>query len=69
MACFLNPRVPKSVKNKRQLYAVVLKSRMFPSSGSKNKPNTACDLLHADFLLGLFFDPEDGGHILLGNVG
>jgi hypothetical protein len=24
-----------------------------------------CYLLHADFLLGLFFDPEDGGDIFL----
>jgi hypothetical protein len=30
---------------------------------------TAWYLLHAGFLLGLFFDPEHGGDILLGNVG
>jgi hypothetical protein len=29
----------------------------------------ACYLLHADILLGLFFSLEDGGYILLQNVG
>jgi hypothetical protein len=24
---------------------------------------------HADFLLGVFFDPEDGGHMFLRNIG
>jgi hypothetical protein len=28
-----------------------------------------CYLLHADFLLGLFLDPEDGGDMFLRNVG
>jgi hypothetical protein len=50
-----------------------------PSSGSTNKPSkkpvwsrwqaarssSACDLLHAGFLLGLFFDPEGGGDMFL----
>jgi hypothetical protein len=54
-----------------------------PSSGSKNKlskkpawkqaASTARVLLatsfHAGFLLGLFFDPEDGGDMFLRNVG
>jgi hypothetical protein len=31
-----------------------------PSSGSKNNPSSAYHLLDAGFLLGLFFDPEDG---------
>jgi hypothetical protein len=45
------------------------------SSGSKNKPSkisvssAACYLLHAGFLLGLFFEPEDGGDIFLRKVG
>jgi hypothetical protein len=29
----------------------------------------ACYVLHAGFLLGLFFNPEDGGYIFLQNVG
>jgi hypothetical protein len=28
-------------------------------------PGSACYLLHAGFLLGLFFDPEDGGDMFL----
>jgi hypothetical protein len=37
----------------------------------KQPPSRAlvCYLLHADFLLRLFFDPEDGGEIFLRNVG
>jgi hypothetical protein len=34
-----------------------------------NKQGTACYLLHPRFLLGLFFDPEDGGDMFLRNVG
>jgi hypothetical protein len=30
---------------------------------------TACYLLHSDFLIGLFLDPEDGGETFLRNVG
>jgi hypothetical protein len=30
---------------------------------------SVCNLLHADFSLGLFFDPEDEGDIFLRNVG
>jgi hypothetical protein len=33
------------------------------------KVNSACHLLHAGFLLGLFFEPEDGGDMFLQNVG
>jgi hypothetical protein len=45
-----------------------------PSSGSKNKlSKKPAELLlvisvHPSFLLGLFFDPEDGGDIFLRNV-
>jgi hypothetical protein len=30
---------------------------------------SACYLRHTDFLLGVFFDPEDGGDMFLHNVG
>jgi hypothetical protein len=32
-------------------------------------PISACHRIHADFLLGLCFDPEDGGDMVLRNVG
>jgi hypothetical protein len=41
-----------------------------PSSGSKNKPRNQQALLAATcLLLGLFFDPEDGGDMFLQNIG
>jgi hypothetical protein len=49
---------------------------MPPSSGSKNKQNKiqheadSKQCLFADcFMLGLLFDPEDGGDIFLRNIG
>jgi hypothetical protein len=45
-----------------------------PYSGFNNKPGKkavsfcACYLIHAGFLLGLFFDPEDGSDMFLRNV-
>jgi hypothetical protein len=36
-----------------------------PSSGLKNKQGM---MLDSGFLLGLFFDPEDGGDMFLQNV-
>jgi hypothetical protein len=35
-------------------------------AGSKNIH--ACYMLHAGFLLALFFDPDDGGDTFLGNI-
>jgi hypothetical protein len=44
-----------------------------PYSGSNNKPiknqKSACHLLSRWFLLGSYFDPEDGGDMSLRNVG
>jgi hypothetical protein len=40
------------------LTAVVMKSSV-----------SACYLLHAGFMFGLFFDPEDGGDMFLQNAG
>jgi hypothetical protein len=49
------------------LTAVIMKSTIFwdvtPCSPLK------VNLLHAGFLLGLFFDPEDRGDVILRNVG
>jgi hypothetical protein len=44
------------------------KKSLLPS-GLKSKPRSACCLLHVSFLLGLFFNPEDGGDMFLRNVG
>jgi hypothetical protein len=33
------------------------------------KAGSVCHLIHAGFLLGLFFDPEDGGDMFLLNIG
>jgi hypothetical protein len=38
-----------------------------PFQGSLNKPSSTLHLLYNGFLLGLFFDPEDGGKIFLQN--
>jgi hypothetical protein len=44
-----------------------------PTSGSNNKsnkkPESACYLLQAGFLLGLLFDPEEGGGMFIQNIG
>jgi hypothetical protein len=45
-----------------------------PPSGSKNKLNmktawgSACYILNTSFLLGLFFNPKDGGDMFLWNI-
>jgi hypothetical protein len=44
------------------LTEVVMKSSLFCDI-------SACYLLHAGLLLGLFFDTEDGGDLFLRNVG
>jgi hypothetical protein len=36
--------------------------------GTKQAANSTC-LLHADFLFGLLFDPEDGDDMFLRNIG
>jgi hypothetical protein len=67
-------------KTREYLYRTAKCFRGTPS-GSKNKPSnkpawsklqakpTNYYLLHAGFLSGLLFDPEDGGDIFLRNVG
>jgi hypothetical protein len=40
-----------------------------PSSGLKSKPSKKQTFFHAGSLLSIFFDHEDGGNILLQNVG
>jgi hypothetical protein len=40
-----------------------------PSSGDWSKPSSAYCLVHADFMHGLLFDPEDGDDIVLRSVG
>jgi hypothetical protein len=42
------------------------RNMLHPSSGLKS---SACYLLHTGFLLGLFFDPEDGSDVFFRNVG
>jgi hypothetical protein len=47
------------------------KNMSLPSSGSKNMPSKAplATWFHSGFLFGLFFHPEDRGHMFLRNVG
>jgi hypothetical protein len=34
-----------------------------------HRQSSACYLLHVGFLLGLFFDPKDGGDVFFLNIG
>jgi hypothetical protein len=53
--------------------AVLMKSSVFwdtnPRSPLKVSMKQVSYLFHADFLIGLFFGPEDGGDMFLRNVG
>jgi hypothetical protein len=50
----------------RGTYRLHLQGGIISEAGSKQSP--ACYLLHAGFLFGLFFDPEDVGDRFLLNV-
>jgi hypothetical protein len=52
------------------LRPVTMKSSIFSDimPCSMVKVNLPCHLLHADFLLGLFSDPEDVGDMFLQNI-
>jgi hypothetical protein len=65
----------KQIVGSEVLTAVVIKSYIFqnitpcsPLKGNRHRALLAI-CFHADFLLSLFFDPEDGGDIFLRNVG
>jgi hypothetical protein len=58
--CDISPRSPLKVNRRFERICLHLPGR---------KISRACYLLHTDFLLGLFFDPEDEGYIFLRNVG
>jgi hypothetical protein len=70
--CLLGYNIVYSVENQPEV-----RRNISPlSSGLKNKPKkdlqeagSACYLLHAGLLLGLSFDPKDGGNMLLRNLG
>jgi hypothetical protein len=55
------------------LRAVLMKIPVFwditPHNPLKDNRRSACYLLHASFLIDLFFDPEDGGDMYLRNIG
>jgi hypothetical protein len=47
-------------------YCILLHGRRISHARNQSE---ACYLLHAGFLLGLFFDPNDGGDIFLRKIG
>jgi hypothetical protein len=42
---------------------------VYACKASKKPENSSCYMLHADFLLGLFFGTEDGGDMFLRKIG
>jgi hypothetical protein len=46
-----------------------LQERRTSQARNQHEAGGKHSLLHADFLLGLFFDPEDGGDVFLQHVG
>jgi hypothetical protein len=65
--------------NRLSEYVATASSNLFPitrhdlyfmsNTSSNIKLNTTCHMFSLWFLLSLFFDPEDGGDMLLRNVG
>jgi hypothetical protein len=47
------------------LWINMVQIRDCPTTLTGAFPSSACYPLHADLLLGLFFDPEDGGDMFL----
>jgi hypothetical protein len=57
------------VENVASIFRVEEEAEQETSVKAGGTQSPVCHLLHASFLLGLFFDPEDGGDVFLQSVG